>query len=92
MSLSFREARQGDLPAIVALPAQNWVGDPGPLGDLSAQTAAFAAMAEHPNCCVIVGESRGRVVATYQLDCLTGISLTTARGGCRGARGRRVAL
>ncbi|MGB0926875.1 MAG: GNAT family N-acetyltransferase [Pikeienuella sp.] len=81
---NIRQATQEDLAGIVALLVDDDIGrlrestdgvlDPG-------YQAAFAAMQSDPNCTLVVGESAGRIVATYQLNFIPGLS---HKGGWRG--------
>ncbi len=82
--LAFRPARADDLPAIVALLADDplgrtresaGTGEPGP-----AYRDAFAAIDADPNHELIVGEAHGRIVAVLQLSFLPNL---TYRGGWR---------
>ncbi len=79
MSVSFREARREDVPAVVAMLADDMLGQGREKADLSIYYAAFDAMAEEGGNLVIVGEEGGEVVATYQLTVISGLSLAAAR-------------
>lgn len=79
MSVVFREARREDVPAVVAMLADDVLGQGRERDDLGAYHAAFDAMAEEGNNHVIVGEQDGAVVATYQLTFISGLSLAAAR-------------
>ena len=79
MSVVFREARREDVPAVVAMLADDVLGQGRERDDLAAYHAAFDAMAEEGNNRVIVGEQDGAVVATYQLTFISGLSLAAAR-------------
>ena len=84
MSLSYRDATLDDLPAIVAMLADDIKGaaredaslplDPGYL-------AAFAAITAAPNMRLVVAELEGRVVGTVQIAVLPGLS---RKGASRG--------
>ena len=84
MVVSFRDATLADLPAIVALLAEDTLGekredastplDPG-------YEAAFAAIKSDPGQRLIVAELDSRVVGTMQLSTIPGI---TFRGAWRG--------
>nr|WP_240506923.1 GNAT family N-acetyltransferase [Thermoactinospora rubra] len=74
LSLIFRDARAEDVPAIVALIADDAVaaartGEYGPR-----HQAAFEAIAADPNNELIVAEIGGEVVGTAQLTYIPGIS------------------
>ncbi|MEU8757800.1 GNAT family N-acetyltransferase [Streptomyces sp. NPDC048659] len=73
--LEMRPAREEDLPAIVAMLADD------PLGaqrespdDLAPYTAAFARLDRDPNQHVVVAVRAGRVVGTLQLTVIPGLS------------------
>ncbi len=75
-TVTFREAREADLPAIVALLADDeygaereTVGDPPAAG----YVAAFRAIEANPHDRVIVGERDGTVIASAQLTYLSGL-------------------
>ena len=70
----FRNATRADLPAIVALLADDPLGQGREGGDLDVYLAAFEAIAAHPMHQIIVGDLDGRVVATCQLTLLHGLS------------------
>lgn len=73
----FREARRGDVPAIVALLRDDPLGaerETAPDGDY---LAAFDRIAASSDTVLVVGEDEGRVVATFTLSILPGLS----RGG-----------
>ncbi|MDU8926015.1 GNAT family N-acetyltransferase [Alisedimentitalea sp. MJ-SS2] len=80
MQLSFREATREDVPAVVAMLADDMLGQGRELEALDAYFAAFDAMVEEGNNTVIVGEDdAGEIVATYQLTLISGLSLAAAR-------------
>lgn len=83
-SVSIRRARREDVPAIVAMLADDHLGrarerveQPLP----SAYYAAFDRVARDPNLHLVVAESEGRVVGCLQLAVLSGLS---SQGGSRG--------
>lgn len=83
-SVSIRRARRDDVPAIVAMLADDHLGrarerveDPLP----AAYYAAFERVERDPNLTLVVAESEGRVVGCLQLAILPGIS---SQGGVRG--------
>jgi ribosomal protein S18 acetylase RimI-like enzyme len=79
--LSFRDARRGDLEAIVHLLADDVIGQTREGGSLEASyVRAFEAIEADPKCSLIVGESGGRVVAVMQLFLLPHVN---QRGGWR---------
>ncbi|MFJ6631104.1 GNAT family N-acetyltransferase [Streptomyces sp. NPDC091376] len=73
--LQIRPASPADIPAIVAMLADD------PLGarrespdDLTPYTAAFERLAEDPNQHLMVAEREGRIVGTLQLTVIPGLS------------------
>jgi GNAT superfamily N-acetyltransferase len=84
-----REAARADLSAIVALLADDDVARGREGAEAAAYEAAFARIRASGSTTVIVGEEGGRIVATYQLSLLPGLS----RGGATRAliEGVRVA-
>ena len=77
----WRLATRADLPVIVALLADDPLGQTREGAPMAAYQAAFDEIAADPHCQVIVGEVAGRIVATCQLTILRGLS----RGGARRA-------
>jgi ribosomal protein S18 acetylase RimI-like enzyme len=83
-SVSIRPARREDVPAIIAMLADDHLGrarerleDPLPVSYYE----AFARVERDPNLTLVVAESEGRVVGCLQLAVLSGIS---SQGGLRG--------
>ena len=83
-TVSIRSARRDDVPAIVAMLADDHLGrarerveDPLP----AAYYDAFARVECDPNLALVVAEAEGRVVGCLQLAILPGIS---SQGGSRG--------
>lgn len=75
MQVSFREARHADVPLVLALLRDDVLGTKRETADDPAYYAAFDAMAAEPHNTLIVGEDPGgRLVATYQLTLITGLS------------------
>ena len=77
----FRDATVEDVPAIVALLADDPLGRVREGAEAGAYLAAFAAIAANPMHQLIVGEVDGRIAACAQLTILHGLS----RGGARRA-------
>lgn len=77
--IRFREARREDVPAIVALLRQDALGAEREGVGLDDYLAAFDAIAAEGGNAVIVGEDGNRIVATYQLTFITGLSLRATR-------------
>lgn len=75
----WREARRDDVPAIVALLADDTLGRTRESGEIEHYLSAFDAMMSEPGNRAIVAEAAGRVVACYQLTLISGLSLTAAR-------------
>ena len=79
MSVTFREAAREDIPAVVDLLHDDPLGATREGRDLGRYLAAFDAMAAETGNAIIVGESDGRVVATYQLTFISGLSRNAMR-------------
>ena len=82
--LRFREATEADLPAIVAMLADDDLGRgreaSGPhLPD--AYKLAFAEISAAPSNCILVAEQDGVVVGTLQLTIIAGLSRKGAKRG-----------
>ena len=78
-ALTFRPARRADVPAVVALLADDVLGRGRESGQLAPYLAAFDAMQAEGGNQLIVGEAGDRVLATYQLTVISGLSLSAAR-------------
>ncbi len=75
--VTFRSARSDDLPAIVALLADDALGRTrNPLFDVDphAYRSAFRAIADSPDNDIIVAEQAGRIVGCFQLTFIRGLS------------------
>lgn len=77
--MHFRDARRTDVPAIVALLADDGLGATSEKADRAMYLAAFDGLSEERGNTLVVGEAAGRVVATYQLTVISGLSLRAAR-------------
>ena len=75
----FREAARDDVPAVVALLTDDALGATREGTDLSPYLAAFDAMRAEGGNVLVVGEDDGRVVATYQITFISGLSLRASR-------------
>ncbi len=79
MSVAFREARRDDVRSIVALLQDDALGAGREAEEMEPYLAAFDDMKREDGNVLIVGEQEGRVVATYQLTLITGLSLKATR-------------
>ncbi len=79
MAVSFRDAKRADVEALVALLADDPLGQARESGDLAPYLAAFDEIAANPMHQLIVGESGGRIIATCQLTILAGLSRQGAK-------------
>ena len=75
----WREATRADVPAVVALLADDMLGHGRESAGVAPYLAAFDAMQEEGGNRLIVAEQDGRVVACYQLTLISGLSLTATR-------------
>ena len=79
MSISFRHASRADVRAVLALLTDDHLGATREGDDLEPYHAAFDAMAHEAGNTLIVGETGGQIIATYQLTFISGLSLRAAR-------------
>ncbi|OYU40639.1 MAG: GNAT family N-acetyltransferase [Pseudorhodobacter sp. PARRP1] len=79
MAVSFRDASVGDVAALVAMLADDPLGQAREGADLAPYLAAFDEIAANPMHQLIVGEIGGRIVATCQLTILAGLSRQGAK-------------
>ena len=79
MSVSFREATREDVPAVIALLLDDTLGTKRELSDAEHYFGAFEAMQREASNTLIVGEQNGRIVATYQLTFISGLSHRATR-------------
>lgn len=79
MTVEFREARSKDVPAIIAMLVDDVLGSGREDADPEPYQVAFARMQKEGGNTVIVGELDGRLVATYQITFISGLSLRAAR-------------
>ena len=77
--IRFRPATRADVPAIMALLTDDVLGRGREGADPAPYLAAFDAMQAEGGNMLVVGEREGRVVATYQLTVISGLSLSAAR-------------
>lgn len=75
MDLSLRRATRNDVPAVIALLADDEIGATRETpDDGEPYDASFAAIDADPNQFLVVGEQDGRIVATMQLTFIPGLS------------------
>lgn len=79
MSLTIRAATRADVPSVVALLRDDILGQTREVQALDAYYAAFEAMQNEGSNTLYVAEIDARIVATYQLTFISGLSLTAAR-------------
>ena len=79
MALIFRNAMRDDVVAIVAMLADDALGQGREGTDLAPYLAAYDEIAANPAHQLIVGEIAGRIVATCQLTILAGLSRQGAK-------------
>ncbi|MEL6465105.1 MAG: GNAT family N-acetyltransferase [Pseudomonadota bacterium] len=79
MTIAFREATEDDVPAILALLRDDYLGTAREGAADEAYLAAFQEIEADLNNAVIVGHLDGTVVATYQLTFIPGLSLRASR-------------
>ena len=79
MTVVFREASEADIPAVLALLTDDYLGSTRESDALDPYIRAFREMSREPGNVIIVGEQHGKVVATYQLTLISGLSLSAAR-------------
>ncbi|SIS64382.1 GNAT family N-acetyltransferase [Paracoccus saliphilus] len=77
--IEFRLARREDVPAVVAMLADDMLGRGRETAVPDEYLAAFDAMQAEGNNHLIVGEAEGQVVACYQITFISGLSLSAAR-------------
>jgi GNAT superfamily N-acetyltransferase len=77
--IRWREALRADVPAIVDLLREDALGAMREDDDMQVYLAAFDAMSYEYGNTLIVGEADARIVATYQLTFITGLSLRASR-------------
>ncbi|WP_299296535.1 GNAT family N-acetyltransferase [uncultured Tateyamaria sp.] len=77
--VAFRTATEADVPDILTLMQDDALGATREGQDLGHYVAAFRAMVAEGNNHVIVGVRGARVMATYQITFISGLSLRAAR-------------
>ncbi|MEP1355680.1 MAG: GNAT family N-acetyltransferase [Tateyamaria sp.] len=76
---SFRDATAADLPDILALMTDDVLGAGREGLDFAHYMLAFERLQSEPDNHLIVGMHDGRIIATYQLTFISGLSLQAAR-------------
>ncbi len=79
MTVRFRLARREDVMAVVDLLRDDALGAVREAAGRARYEAAFDAIQAEGGNSLIVGEAGGRIVATYQLTLITGLSLRATR-------------
>lgn len=74
-----RPAARDDVPQIVALLADDVLGQGREISDLEVYLDAFDAVQREGGNQILVAEENGVVIATYQLTFIAGLSLAAAR-------------
>ena len=77
--MNFRPATRADVPAVVALLADDALGRGRETADLAPYLVAFDAMQDEAANQLIVGDHDGAVAACYQISLIRGLSLSAAR-------------
>lgn len=75
----WRQASRDEVPAIVAMLADDMLGKSRETDEMGVYLDAFDAMRAEGTNQLIVGEAEGQIVACYQLTFISGLSLTAAR-------------
>ncbi|WP_295045973.1 GNAT family N-acetyltransferase [uncultured Paracoccus sp.] len=78
MTVAFRPALRDEVPAVVALLADDILGRTREGGDMATYLAAFDAMQRQDGNMLIVGLLDDRIVACYQLLLIPGLSATAS--------------
>ncbi|QYX55787.1 GNAT family N-acetyltransferase [Roseovarius sp. SCSIO 43702] len=77
--ITFRDAMRGDVPRICALMSDDVLGRTREGHEMRRYLDAFDRIAEEPQNHLIVGEMDARIVATYQITFISGLSLGATR-------------
>ena len=83
MTVRFRPALRDEVPAVVALLADDVLGRAREGADMDPYLAAFDAMQAQNGNMLVVGLLGDRIVACYQILFISGLSAAAARGGVR---------
>jgi ribosomal protein S18 acetylase RimI-like enzyme len=76
---AFREATRADVADVVALLVDDGLGRSRETDDLALYHTAFDVMNADAHNRLIVGEQDGRIIATYQITFILGLSLRAAK-------------
>jgi GNAT superfamily N-acetyltransferase len=79
MSVLFRAAERADVPAVLALLQDDALGATREGADIDHYLKAFDQMQSEAGNALYVGTRDGRIIATYQLTFISGLSLRAAR-------------
>lgn len=80
MTVVFRQARRDDVPSVIALLVDDMLGQGREASGIDPYLAAFDRMSAEGNNLLVIGEDvQGRVVATYQITFINGLSMKAAR-------------
>ncbi len=82
LTLAFRDATRDDVPAIVAMLRDDALGAARETAGMEDYLAAFDGVAADPTTTIVVAEAAeapGRLLATFQITVLSGLSLRAAR-------------
>ena len=78
-AIAWRDATRQDVPAVVDMLRDDALGATRETGDTSDYLAAFDAMRAEGANHLVVGEAGGRIVATFQITFITGLSHRASR-------------
>ncbi len=79
MTVTFRAATRADVPAIVALLADDVLGKTRETAPMQHYLDVFDQMQGDPHNHIILGDMAGQIVACYQLTIINGLSLSATR-------------
>ncbi|WP_208350482.1 GNAT family N-acetyltransferase [Pseudaestuariivita rosea] len=79
MTIVFRHAIAADVPAIIGLLRDDTLGKTREMDELAIYHRAFAQMQSEATNQIIVGDQNDRVIATYQITFILGLSLKASR-------------
>ncbi len=79
MTVAFRQSARADVPAVLDLLREDHLGIRRELGDIEEYYDAWDAMQAEPGNRLYVGDQSGRIVATFQLTFITGLSHRATR-------------